>query len=601
MVALALVACADKSGDDTGNGGDAKWVDVTVYAQSGGANTKTLLDDAYDYFWTPSDQIGLFATDNNGGVASELCIDNLRMTNDNTELTERTSFSGKLKESDREKMPNYDESKGGELKYFYAAYYPYKSHIHLSNGFDYFEGFTLPTEQVPSGAKAGGKLGAANFPVEYDIMVAPVIEDGTIAPPSKPNVALQFEHLFAAVQFTLADDFYKGGSEKVRTITLTAPEGTPLTGGFRVSTNKTPCEIVFGDNAANYVTLDMSEYDGLGVGETVWALVNPAAINSDVVLTIETMSGFSYTYTYPVETYTRGRFNSCEFVIPAFNITANIYTSYTRYAAGDVEGANAIDGSMIFVNKVRISEVDSTPDSNGGTYDIPYDEVGVSLKRGSVEKMEPHDFESMTEYTTTCTSEEWGEYDAQVYVKLANGKYVTSKEKPTYVTGLPYSVNMQTSQLNSDWTGGGIVYKGYIGSIGDYTECVRLDRISNDDVTQNGWLVSPKFPVPSSVAIGVDVDTYHYRAMSTLVDTSNATMYVNACSGTSSSAKTNGISMANSERFYPEATFSTLSFGVNLTPSQPNVSVTTAFEGSETFFDEIADYFTVRSINIKYQ
>ena len=595
MVALALVACADKAGDDIG--GDEKWVDVTVYAQSGGSNTKTQLDNDYNYYWTSNDQIGLFATNNNNGVASELRINNLRMTNDKTERAESTSFSGKLKESDRDKMP-----KGAT--YFYAAYYPYKSHIHLSDDFAYFEGFTLPTNQVPSGARSEKGLGAANFPVEYDIMVAPAIEDGSIAQLPRPNVALTFQHLFAAVKFTLADDFYNEGAEKVRAITLTAPEGTKLTGGFRVPT--TSCVAEFANDAANYVKLDMSDFGGLGVDETVWALVNPVEIKGDVVLTIETMSGFSYTYTYPVEAYTRGTFHSCEFVIPSFSISANVYTSYTRYAAGDVAGANGIDGSTMFINKVRISEVGSVPADSKGTYDVPYDEVGVFLKRGSVEKMESHDFEEKAVYTKTFTCQEWGEYDAQVYVKFANGNYVTSKEEPTYVTGLPYNVNMQTSQLNSDWTGDGIVYKGYIGSVGDDTECVRLDRISNDDVTKNGWLVSPKFQIPSDVAIGVYVDTYHYRAMSTTVDTSNATMYVNACSGTSSSAKTNGISMLNSELFYPEATFSTLTFGVNLNPSQPNVSVTTAFEGAEYFEmlfvkEEIADYFTVRNINIKYQ
>lgn len=513
VVVLALVACADKSGDEAGNGGDAKWVDVTVYAQSGGANTKTLLNDEYDYFWTPSDQIGLFATDNNGGIASVLCIDNLRMTNDQSVAAESTSFSGKLKESDRAKMPK-------DANYFYAAYYPYKSHIHLSSDFAYYEGFTLPTEQVPSGAKGEG-LGAANFPVEYDIMVAPAIADGSIAYLPRPEVALQFEHLFAAVQFTLADDFYKDGAEKVRTITLTAPEGTPLTGGFRVST--TSCEVEFDTNAANYVTLDMSEYGGLGVDETVWALVNPAVIEDDVVLTIETMSGFTYTYAYPVVAYTRGKFNSCEFVIPAFEVSADVYTSYTRYAEGDVAGANALHGSSIYFENVKISGALPATDDKGGRYDVPCT-VGIVCNGN----YSTRDFaDGKAQYTCTAANQ-WGEYDVQVYARFENGNVVTSACPKVQVTGIPFNYGVSGSDNGA---GTGFNASEGEGAMSDVNFPWEKTNITQTDVaittspTEESYVVSPSFYVPSTAA-NVKVAVRGWWSTSVAVGSNGSTLQV---------------------------------------------------------------------------
>ena len=595
LVAVAFAGC--RTDNDFGFGGageDNSTLDVVPFSLAvktsadtqeeefdTASATRTVFvgDNAYDYRWSFNDVIGFSAV---GASDNQKAFGNVNLVNNKPGANRATIFDGALQKT------VYEQMRGSAQNYRYTAYYPYDADALCSvnaNGQLIIEGLELATVQNPN------VLGLGGFPTTNDFMITkePVVS-GSLSATNVNNINLEFVHLFAAVQFNLTDDKFKNGAEKITKITLTALNGAPLTGEFNVNTSTG--EVTFVDGQS-YVEINIPS-GGMGENDpSVWAIVNPAAINGDVELTIETASGFTYTYTYPETRFAPSVFNEINFVIPAFELSADIYTSYTRYAAGNVAAANALNGSTIYFENVVIGGANPATDNMGGRYDIPYVESGVVCNDARTPLSN-----GTTSTTYTCgSSAEWGAYDAQVYVKFANNKIVTSSYQNVHVTGLPYSVNMNTSQLDAAWTGGGIVYKGYIGSVGDNTACVRLDRISNADVTKNGRLVSPRFTIPSSVAINVYVDTYHYRAGAS----ADATMYVNACNGISSSAKTNGITLGSKTSFYPEATFSTLSFGVNLTPSQPNVSVTTAFEGSETFFGEIADYFTVRSINIKYQ
>jgi hypothetical protein len=192
-------------------------------------------------------------------------------------------------------------------------------------------------------------------------------------------------------------------------------------------------------------------------------------------------------------------------------------------------------------------------------------------------------------------------HKVSAYVEL-NGVRFTSPQTTAEVTGIPYTISLEgATSVPEGWTGDKIVYAGYIGGAGDTPKCLRLDRngakAGNIDAT--GWLVSPKFrTLNENTDVEVVATCYHYRAMAA---SSDATLYVNPSSGSRDTSKSNGQKLASSEMFYDEASFKNLSYRLTLDGARDRITLGTSFEGSTTFFAQIADYITVKQITIQYR
>ena len=389
-------------------------------------------DNAYDYRWSFNDVIGFSAV---GASDNQKVFGNVNLVNNKPGANRATIFDGALQKT------VYEQMRGSAQNYRYTAYYPYDADALCSvnaNGQLIIEGLELATVQNPN------VLGLGGFPTTNDFMITkePVVS-GSLSATNVNNINLEFVHLFAAVQFNLTDDKFKNGAEKIIKITLTALNGAPLTGEFNVNTSTG--EVTFVDGQS-YVEINIPS-GGMGENDpSVWAIVNPAAINGDVELTIETASGFTYTYTYPETRFAPSVFNEINFVIPAFELSADIYTSYTRYAAGNVAAANALNGSTIYFENVAIGGANPATDNMGGRYDIPYVESGVVCNDARTPLSN-----GTTSTTYTCAAaSQWGEYNAQVYVKFANNKIVTSSYPNVHVTGLPYTIDISTQSNAKD-------------------------------------------------------------------------------------------------------------------------------------------------------
>ena len=289
------------------------------------------------------------------------------------------------------------------------------------------------------------------------------------------------------------------GGQKIRSLTLTAPENVALTGDFAV--NLATRAVTF-TNPSNSVTVNIPSGMGdlMSGNNCVWAIINPVDLSSTpLTLAVTTDSGYQYTYTFDGTSYIAGNFHELSFRIPKMQVTANrIYTSYN-------DRNNSLDGSSIFFDNVQISG--AVPDANGYGYSVEIVETGV-MCNGTVLYKTENSALSFSYTHQFTNSNQWGKYDAQGYVKLANGTLITSEAPDVYVTGIPFNKGVKSSGYGGNneedgWCMGenndrqGSVYStsfpwtrnGSFSDRGGYMETPTRNE---------AWLVSMPFYVPSS-------------------------------------------------------------------------------------------------------
>lgn len=443
------------------------------------ATRATLEEGTYNYYWANGDMIGLFATDNNYALR----LSNIKMVNNNHATQQQfTSFDGKLTTPQYESMP--------EGTYYYAAYYPYQQNATLNPSTFSLSGLTLPTVQNVT------SVGADGFRSDCDFMLTQPVSAGTVAAIEPADIQFSgvkgFQHLFSAVRMHVSDD--EMGGEKIRSLTLTAPEDVALTGDFEV--NLWTRAVTF-TNPSNSVTVNIPS--GMGNLESgnncVWAIINPIDLSTErMVLTVTTESGYQYTYTFDGEAYRAGSFHNLDFKIPQMKVDVNrIYTSYN-------DRNNSIDGTSIFFDGVQISG--AVPDVDGYGYSVDIAETGVMCNGSSVYTTT----DKATSFSYTHKVADYnalGEYNAQAYVKLANGAVLKTSEPNVHVTGIPYNREVTSS-------GGGIMF-GSDSGVGAFNDpnfpwsegsgvADRGDYMELDFGGKN-YMVSFPFHVPANMAI----------------------------------------------------------------------------------------------------
>jgi len=411
---------------------------VTDEEEFEAATRATLEEGTYNYYWANGDMIGLFATND----AFSLKLTNVKMVNNNHATEQRfTSFDGKLSQEQYDAMP--------EGTYYYAAYYPYQQTATLDATNFTLSGLTLPSVQSVSA------VGADGFRADYDFMLTTPVSAGTVAAVAPADIQFHgekgFKHLFSAVRMSVTAD--EMGGQKISSLTLTAPEDVALTGDFAV--NIMTRAVTF-TNPSNSVTVNIPSGMGdlMSGNNCVWAIINPVDLSSTpLVLTVTTESGYQYTYTFDGANYIAGSFHNLAFKIPQMKVTANrIYTSYN-------DRNNSLDGSSIFFDGVQVSG--ALPDANGYGYSVDIAETGV-MCNGVVVYSTDDQATSFSYTHKVADYKALGEYNAQAYVKLANGSLIATSEPNVHVTGIPYNREVTSS--------GGGVYFGASSGVGAYND-----------------------------------------------------------------------------------------------------------------------------------
>ena len=456
---------------------------VTGEEEFEAATRATLEEGTYNYYWANGDMIGLFATND----AFSLKLTNVKMVNNNHATEQRfTSFDGKLSQEQYDAMP--------EGTYYYAAYYPYQQTATLDATNFTLSGLTLPSVQSVSA------VGADGFRSDYDFMLTTPVSAGTVAAVAPADIQFHdekgFKHLFSAVRMSVTAD--EMGGQKISSLTLTAPEDVALTGDFEV--NLMTRAVTF-TNPSNSVTVNIPSGMGdlMSGNNCVWAIINPVDLSSTpLVLTVTTESGYQYTYTFDGANYIAGSFHNLSFKIPQMKVTANrIYTSYN-------DRNNSLDGSSIFFDGVQVSG--ALPDANGYGYSVEIAETGVMCNGTPI--YTTTDKATSFSYTHKVANyTQWGEYNAQGYVKLANGSVIISAAPNVHVTGIPLNKGVNSSSYGDNneengWCFGedndrqGSVYST---SFPWYRNGSFTDRggYMETPVRGEAWVVSMPFHIPS--------------------------------------------------------------------------------------------------------
>ncbi|MBP3426356.1 MAG: hypothetical protein J6K81_06535 [Rikenellaceae bacterium] len=443
-------------------------------------STRTVMDDVQIYYWLVGDKIGFSAV---GANDMQQKFGNVKMVNNKDGQRQATIFDGVLDTTDYKKMTD-------DQRYHYTAYYPYQQDAVCetdANGVLTIRNLQLRSEQNVM------QVGTKGFPVDCDFMVTRPVVGGTVVTASVNDFGLEFEHLFAAVRLSIAEDDVSEG-EKVTKITLTAPEGTPLTGKFEVNTST--MAVTFTE-PSNSVTVNIPEGLGVGSDVCVWAIINPVDLTGkELTMTVTTKSGLYYNYTFPAKSYTRGVLHPIAFEIPDFSITADIYTNYTLYQQRKVAEANGIDGNTIFFENVTFSGFDYT-DGKGGRYRVPV--VARGIEYNGVRS--PRAFDGGKEQISFSSPDDRKTYDAQVYAQLENGAILRSACPAVHVTGIPYEVNCKNiDYTNAGWTATGTVenWSGRGWQTYYYYPTDNFDWVYTE---KKGYLFSPNFYTPEDTNV----------------------------------------------------------------------------------------------------
>lgn len=205
---------------------------------------------------------------------------------------------------------------------------------------------------------------------------------------------------------------------------------------------------------------------------------------------------------------------------PTFQMTATTpYTSYDKYLAGDTAGANSLNGSTIYNVGAAVTVSDAIL-NNANYPSLSITDNGAEVSAGNL---------------TGCS---WGSHTIKVSYTL-DGVTVSS-EASVEVTGLPYDYSFEEKSLDTyradGWTTNGKLNSSNESLAGRTSALVLQHRRYSKvfvvlfDENEKGYVVSPKFHLPSDIAVQPSISRSVYNAKGNITRTG----YVGAVSNTSS-------------------------------------------------------------------
>ena len=200
---------------------------------------------------------------------------------------------------------------------------------------------------------------------------------------------------------------------------------------------------------------------------------------------------------------------------PGIRLTLNGQTSYDKYKAGNVSGANShtntkIEGISVSTN-VDLSLIDSysasLSDENGNDADL-----GAPSVSSGTEVIASYGDWTRTKYQA---------YKFKASIKV--GELTVSQERDFHITGLPLEANFSTNPSN--WT----PKWSYIGIAGYSNKWVTFKKGS-------GGFRSPAFHIPSDIGVQTQIDAH-----TNCSNTSDRDIHITTCTNTHNSAVTSGV------------------------------------------------------------
>ena len=222
---------------------------------------------------------------------------------------------------------------------------------------------------------------------------------------------------------------------------------------------------------------------------------------------------------------------------PGVVVTIEGSTSYDKYIAGNVSGANSHTNTLIEGVAVATNLDQGIIDSSNVTLD------GASLGNGTWSSGK------MTFGNQTKTS--FKSYKCIATIKVGSLTYTSSRD--FHITGLPYEINFANGD-DSSWAKlGGAKYSSK-----------RIQYEANTTSAKDGAVVSPKFNVPGPISIctAVDACARHTQA-------GNRTMYISATKNNTSIVKGTSTVTAEYKVSYASTGYTTCDGTFTLNSTNP--------------------------------
>lgn len=274
---------------------------------------------------------------------------------------------------------------------------------------------------------------------------------------------------------------------------------------------------------------------------------------------------------------------------PEFIVTASAYTSYDKYRERDLYAANYECDPMKVYDIVYSVNIHEDVVAQCGLTSC----VAQLAHSGSYTNI-PGSFNSHDQRFFRCadmTVSSWGAYQLVGSVAFDG---VTSKLSPknVYITGLPYSVSFYgVTSSPSGWTiGGSISWTGYGWNSADKTYL----RLRGDDQYSNrGYAMSPKFETPSTINVQTNLDCFYYS--SSVNDKS--TIYVNANNVNHPATTSNATIIQSRAQFNDFDYVENITNNMTLTSTNPYITITHDV-GSNRIKTQ---FFGIKSLEILYR
>ena len=184
---------------------------------------------------------------------------------------------------------------------------------------------------------------------------------------------------------------------------------------------------------------------------------------------------------------------------PAISVDVSAYTTYDWYKAGNLTNANNYDKRLVVEGRKAVLKISNNILQNTKytslltASSVKYDNVGMTSFAVSTTASNTLTYDEPVTYNDS----QWGSYPFTAAVTF-DGTNATDTHD-CWITGLPYELGQMGDAEANGWKSDNVTF-------------TQSDRASM--TAKTAWLVSPKFQIPGSLPIAVDLYACMYRLWS---------------------------------------------------------------------------------------
>jgi len=210
---------------------------------------------------------------------------------------------------------------------------------------------------------------------------------------------------------------------------------------------------------------------------------------------------------------------------PEISVDVSAYTTYDWYKAGNLTNANNYDKRLVVEGRKAVLKISNNILQNTKytslltASSVTYDNVGMTSFAVSSTASNTLTYDEPVTYNDS----QWGSYPFTAAVTF-DGTNATDTHD-CWITGLPYELGQMGDAEENGWKSDNVTF-------------TQSDRASM--TAKTAWLVSPKFQIPGSLPIAVDLYACMYKLWSY-----DPYLYINAVNSQSGTKSGTSVHITN--------------------------------------------------------